>query len=754
MPPLNQDLSSSLYPQRGQQTPTTPTPSAPPTPPVLPAQPYIPPSVPPVTPPPKPPSPPSSPAPRSSGGGNGKKLLVVVIVILLLGGGVAYAYTQGLLSFGGAPYATENLASNIVAGLSKIKTSSYSLNLSIFSEPKAADAVPFSVAVPVNAVKDEAYKRDVDRARDMNTVLSFVMNSYYKTKLYPSTLDEKTSAVAKNITYTPTADLKDFTLVATFETSDAIDTFTKMSKTYGDAVKVSGKTVTLKRDAGSYVYLPSTPPQPFLVSIFGLQSYISMIPGNMKLDGTLSGASQKTNDNKINSKVHLGGTVDLGDVNIGLDAEFRKVASTYYIVINKFPSVGVDLTKIKGKWIKVTEQDALTYGGGYFGGTANTSEDAVAKAKAEVGEQLGVFLSVADKDKVLIADGAPKPDKLNGVSTYRYELQFNKAVFAKFYQDLVEAFKNKYPDKQILVFDQATLDYLQSPEFDQAFEYFRKNTTLTLWADSDGIPLQLRYSLRMVPENKNGTPADRQVKFTFTLSLTDINKNISIEAPADAMTVEDATIIMTGQTKEEYRLQKQSSVISNLRYSISQYKSLAGKYPTTLDDLKKKRKDIGAMNTIGTNKGSYGIASYDDAPLLANIPTDVYTGAAFAYSSTDSDYSLVYNITLPTYVAGTSARGIYMTDYSDSYTTRKLKMSVVNGKNTANSKNTSQEAVTQSQKDTDGDGMPDVLEAYLGTSPTKKDSDGDGRSDTDELMSGSNPLGPGNLKGGSSSYYY
>jgi Bacterial TSP3 repeat len=42
--------------------------------------------------------------------------------------------------------------------------------------------------------------------------------------------------------------------------------------------------------------------------------------------------------------------------------------------------------------------------------------------------------------------------------------------------------------------------------------------------------------------------------------------------------------------------------------------------------------------------------------------------------------------------------------------------------------------------DTDGDGLPDILEADLGTSATSTDTDGDGYSDRAELISGFDPL--------------
>jgi len=48
--------------------------------------------------------------------------------------------------------------------------------------------------------------------------------------------------------------------------------------------------------------------------------------------------------------------------------------------------------------------------------------------------------------------------------------------------------------------------------------------------------------------------------------------------------------------------------------------------------------------------------------------------------------------------------------------------------------------------DTDGDTIPDAVETYIGTDPTKADTDGDGYNDGEEIKNGYNPFGPGKLK--------
>ncbi len=49
-------------------------------------------------------------------------------------------------------------------------------------------------------------------------------------------------------------------------------------------------------------------------------------------------------------------------------------------------------------------------------------------------------------------------------------------------------------------------------------------------------------------------------------------------------------------------------------------------------------------------------------------------------------------------------------------------------------------------RDSDGDGLTDEVERFLGTDPYKADTDGDGMSDLEEIRAGRNPLGPGDWK--------
>lgn len=717
MPPNNvplggDNLSSQIFPQRPTQ--------APPTAPTAPAS-----QVPPTS---------FNTQPKKGGMG---KILVVIVVILVIaaGAGAAYYYTdigKSTSLFSKAPYTEDALASQIFNGVTKIDKSSYSLNVKIASEPLEADAEPFNVAVPVDEKRLEAYKRDYDRVRDIQKILNLLLAYFYSNQRnkYPTSLSSlpEIGTLAQNQAYSYTAksDLSDFTLKVTLESAEAVDYIKSMNRYGKESLSITDKTITFNSKSPSYLYLSAEPPQPAIVNVLNMKNYISYIPANFKFDGTLSGASEELSDKSINAKVGIMAITEFNDISVGVDAEFRKVEEDFYVIMRKFPSFFVDVSKLKDKWIKITQEDLLARGGSYFDLSSLSSPEGVKKQKDQAVEQFKLMLSVADRNKALVSENSPKKEDVDGITAYRYDLSLNKDTLPQFYKDLTTEFATKYPEKPIMKFDQSTLSYLESPQFNQVFDYLKKNTAFSLWVNGEGMPVKAQYTMRLVPD-KNAKNSDHQIKLIVTLNLIDINQSVNIDVPADSITFEDAMILMTGQSKELYRMNQQISLVSTIRYALQQFNSEKKYYPSKLEEL------------TTTN------SEYAKRPYLKTIPVDIYTKQPFLYVNKTNDFALVYNIQLPPYKKGDSVRAIIDRNYvigGKSNTTLKA----VGGANTANAARMSEEGYTRSLKDSDGDGLADVVEEYIGTSVSKKDTDGDGSSDSEEVNRDSNPLGTGSLK--------
>ncbi len=708
------------------------------------------------------PSPASTPAasPTSSTQGKSVTLIIILIVIIILGAGVGYAYYKELGPFSSsAPYKTDELATSIVDGIKKIETAGYSLNLTIASEPREKDAEPFAIAVPQDEKKLEAYKRDLDRARDIQTIWE-ALGKYNREhgKKYPS----KLSDIAKNsvmenpaYTYTSVNEGKDFIVSFTLETSDVLKQLSPRNAT------TTGMTISITKSSYLNFYLSSKPKPPAILEFVGIQEYLSYIPANFKFDGTLSGASEKVDEKNFDGRMQIMADVDFDDLVLSIDAEFRKVGEDVYVVINKFPSIFYDIANVKGKWIKFTPEELSDYGygfyTGFFGSSANEAAEEIKEQREKSSEEIKMFLRIADEEKALESNGNPTRDEIDGKTAYKYELKFNKEALPQFYTKLTSELATKFGDKASIKFDQATLDYLKSPEFSAAFDYFRKNTTLYLWAREDGIPIQAQYSIRVVPsqgargQNRN---LDNQIRLTLTLSLNKINESNPTEVPPGAMSLEEFTMIMSGQTKKEYQFDKQIRNIRIVQDALEGYKRIAGVYPKSLEELKISPADLLATNPKLTEDDfSYSYYKNDTQPILKTIPVDSNTSAPFVYRLDGKDYKLEYSIILPEYKAGTNPTLIYSNGYDYTKKVNTITLQAVSGKNTATSKVISLEAEAQSKIDADKDGLPNALETYMGTSVSKKDTDGDTYSDADELRNRTNPLGPGNLISTYDPYY-
>jgi len=46
--------------------------------------------------------------------------------------------------------------------------------------------------------------------------------------------------------------------------------------------------------------------------------------------------------------------------------------------------------------------------------------------------------------------------------------------------------------------DEGFVQYLQSDEFNQVFDYYNKNTNLTFWTDSQGYPAIIEQDMRII----------------------------------------------------------------------------------------------------------------------------------------------------------------------------------------------------------------------------------------------------------------
>jgi hypothetical protein len=542
----------------------------------------VPQSVPPVVPPTY-----NSVPPKKSHKG---LIFAILLIILLLLGSVAYLFMAKVGPFSLKSYPEETFFSEVAKNIVEIKSSSYSLSGSLNVVPRDSDAEPFTVKVSNEAELKKKYFYDYQRAGDVGSILTnlkyYTGSSYYNTatqKLYPaslktalagdsyyssskSTTDPETN---NEYSYRATNGGKNFELTVNFSTDDAI----KAIKRYGyvsTTTIISGKKVTFTKDSYQYFYVSQEPPKPFLVS---LSDSLRQLPADVNVKVTFGGATDFTYEDMADWKFNFDATGDFGDLTYKVNAEALKKDKDYYFKINNIPSLFGDLSNIKGKWIKIpgdeattTANDPYSYSSlSYLKTSIAQTEKSYKEDRANASKFLKKLISIADEEKLVTYIDKPKTEKVDNRNLVKYTLTLNKDSVLPFYKSVYEEINSDPDFKDFKYFvDQGLIDYLESDEFSQVFDYVNKNNKFVLWTDEAGYPAIIENTMRVVPPDTATQLEGKQINLTFKVTIDDVNKKIEINVPKDA-TLIDSLISSYSKNLEGAQMKgKDAAVKSNI----------------------------------------------------------------------------------------------------------------------------------------------------------------------------------------------
>ena len=588
------------------------------------------------------------------------KVFGVVVLIAAIAGGV-YAYTGGVNPFSKKIlYSEENLFSGILEKTASINTSSYSASGSLSVVPREAGAKPFVLDVTEDEVVKKQYENDVKRSRDISGIMGALRYSSYDAT-YPSTLQKlkeddfgyndfstNDPLTSQPYGYTVTNGGKGYTLKVVFETQDAITQIRRGYEFDETKTLIDGRLVTFTETSDSYFYLSSTLPKPLLVELGEMAEYL---PNEFKMDGTVSAKTDWQTESISDWVFNIDANGDFGDLQYKVNIDALKKDKDYYFKINNIPSIFLGkMSDAKGVWIKVSPKDENESGYSdyndlaFFANEFLDSEESYKETRAETTHLLNMAAKFADEEKLFSFKNKPSAEKVDGETLYRYELQFNKPSILPFYQKLLaeaRTTQNKYE----LFEDEGMVAYLQSKEFDAVFDYYQNNTSLILWTDKAGFPAILEYKLRLVPPDNAEQLKDKQADLVFKIKISDINKPIIIEAPADAKNIDEVGGSPLGEARIKGANAAIKANLSSIRASAELYYdensnsygklSLTGSCDATegtlfSDDLINKSivavKDI-IKNETGSSVLCYGSpVAWAVSASLIDTDTDTETG--------------------------------------------------------------------------------------------------------------------------------
>ncbi len=695
-------------------------------------------------------------------------VIIVLLGVLVIGSYAGAAFYFKIWPFQGmGPASKQSAFANFFSKIQSINSATYEAKFGLQAEPREAGATAFEPLTFPEFVNDtQMYERDANRVSDAQSIQSALSVYRQSNTAYPNQLSDVPALTAKNLsdfTYALNAGNDDYALSVTFETDDAVKAVAGYSKK--EVTQVDGKKVTLSKKSESYFYFNGEPHRPSWVSTLeqGADEYLDYAPSDFSFNLRAGGTSTKDQAKKADANFHLGGDASFGDFNVAAEFELRKKGDTYYGMVSKFPSLFIDLTAIKNKWIKAVPEDLvgysdLSYIGTFIGDKQQKNTQAL--------EQFQTILKTMDEDKVLQVDMSLPDESLGTTQAYAYNVTYDETKVAAWYEHLSKELQDKFGADAMVKLDETSLRYMKTDTFTKYLTFIKNNTKLKILIDKNtGYPVQMSYRFRIVPGAKATKLKDKQIGLDLTLSLSNINVPVVVEEPAGAISFEDAQLALTGMTKEMYRAQRQQTNVDLVRSALSEFKSYTGAYPASLDELttprgkltKAPKKTVTNTNATGVqidfpdSFNSFNDPEYEkqlaETPFLKTVPQDGFTGQQFIYEKlTNPDaYTLKYTMQIPHRVKeqASNGGGGFM-GMSNGFGVNEA-VNYVNGVNTANATEISVEAKVALAVDTDADGLPDIVEAYYGSDPNKKDSDGDGYSDGDEVTKGYEPAGPGKL---------
>lgn len=551
-------------------------------------------------------------------------------VVLLLVGMIsitAYGYIEKVGPFSSIPYSETDLLSGVISSFEKIKTSTYNLTASVTVSERAVGARSFEIITDSKLA--ERYKNDSKRASSVQFILSSLANQiYYSKGVYPASLTDldvllkeqysksgykyqidqyaKSDYFRDPVTkqfyeYSVDPDGKNFSLEIDFETGDAIKAISKASQ-YNSYNKeatstiIQNKKVTFSKGSYSYFYFQQEPPKPFLAT---LAEYTQSAPPELNISTSVTAATEIIESKDTNWKFNFDATGDFGDLTYKVGADALKKEGFYYFRINNIPGVfGSTFSSIKGKWVKIDPTaPTSTKSYGYSDLSFVTSyipeaEKNYKENKEDLIDFLKKIVVYADEEKLISLKNKPSKVDVDGKSLYKYEVSMRKENITSFYKKMTEeASTNKTVQKYDLFNDPATMEYLESKQFDEVFNYINSNVDLVLYISSAGILEGVDYVMHVIPPDTAVPLKDKQVNISFKLRLTDINKPVDIKIPETTTNLEELISQMSrsyygGQTAPLAGDSKKIAELKAMQLALDQYaEANRGTYPTKLTAL-------------------------------------------------------------------------------------------------------------------------------------------------------------------------
>jgi len=581
---------------------------------------------------------------------NSRPLFIKVVIILIIATVLFTVYYFYRKHQEARIYSEQEVLQQLLGKITEINSASYDWNFSIKLTERDPGTKPLSNAFPDYKENMLPYERDRERFLDLRSIFSSLNTHNNLSKRYPYSLDQANVIIkdplGQSYGYFLTDNNTNFNLIITFETVEAIEiiesSYSSPFLSSDNIPKISGKTVTFdKNSRSSYSTYNLKLKRPGFIEFFSEitenqeQIFSRFLYGDFNFNFFLSGANHFKARDSGDLRLSVGGEMNMEGMTIRGGAELLRKNNTYYVKIKEIPMLYTSffysssdafsgVSRVREKWIKISAEE---FDSTSFREMIDTIENETEKESPL--KMIKTVYAVAIGQSALNVDSV-KREIINDKEVYAYKFSLNKDKMDMFYGKVIEELNKELEESKKINLNEDTSDYLRSEEFATFLDYFNKNIEFYLYADpKTGYPVKISYSIRLVPEDNIPLAENKQVVISASLSLDDINKKVIVKEPKDFITYEDATILVTGMSREEYRLEQQLDRIKRIRGALRDYKLVTGNFPASLDNLKMTGNE--AMKFEGVKEeiyGGIGIALDKRANGEVYISSVVYNGPA------------------------------------------------------------------------------------------------------------------------------
>lgn len=381
----------------------------------------------------------------------------------------------------------------------------------------------------------EIYQRDPEHISEMSSLLGLLEDKYYDYSVADN-------GQKINISFTLlTAEMLNVL-------KSEIEVIKKNDSNFDpDSIKFKGNKVSFNEKflrKNNILLVAAYTPSPLknLGSIYSDTGSNYVLPGSFKLDLNLGGIYGNT----AGAYFKVGGKGDFEDLVFEADAEFTVIDSESFIKINKMPSILMDVSKVRGEWIKLKMPDNKSPSG-----IGSSPLNITAAFTNEYQKKLDTYFSQAKsalalaKDyKLIIGVGDPVKEDLNGKKAYKYLVTLDENVLPDYYKKISSDLE-QFREDAIIKNDPTADKFFRSNGFKQIVKYIKEMSDFYIWVNNDGYIIKYQYVFNYIPYQVNKT-ISKQYKVVINSEISDINSDLKVEKPAKYIEFEEASTRLFG----------------------------------------------------------------------------------------------------------------------------------------------------------------------------------------------------------------